>query len=184
MLWAADDARCPGRRRDDPADSRIVVCYGAANRDERVIPEPDRLDIDRPRVRHFGFGSARTFASGATARAMLKTILAPLLPALGEYELDLSEIGTRQTHDGARLLQAADQLEALMSDIRLDGDAFFEDPIRPTGGCGITIRRSGDEATGFWFLSRHADVIAALAAPDHFSSARGNALRRLRNASA
>ncbi|MFO1115410.1 MAG: cytochrome P450 [Beijerinckiaceae bacterium] len=75
-----------------PADSRIVVCYGAANRDERVIPEPDRLDIDRPRVRHFGFGFGPHICLGApTARAMLKTILAPLLPALGEYELDLSK---------------------------------------------------------------------------------------------
>lgn len=74
-----------------PANSRLVVCYAAANRDERAIPDPDRLDIDRPRVRHFGFGFGPHICLGApTARSMLKTVLKELLPALGEYELDLA----------------------------------------------------------------------------------------------
>ncbi len=85
-----------------PADSRIVVCYGAANRDERVIPDPDRFDFDRPRARHFGFGFGPHICLGApTARAMLKTILAPLLPKLGDYELDLSQ-SVRVKHMMAR----------------------------------------------------------------------------------
>ncbi|MFO1115411.1 MAG: cytochrome P450 [Beijerinckiaceae bacterium] len=63
-----------------------------------------------------------------------------------------------------------------MSDIRLDGDAFFEDPYPTYRRMRNNHPAFRDEATGFWFLSRHADVIAALAAPDHFSSARGNAL--------
>lgn len=85
-----------------PADSRIVVCYGAANRDERVIPNPDRFDMDRPRARHFGFGSGPHICLGApTARAMLKTILTPLLPQLGDYELDLSQ-SVRVKHMMAR----------------------------------------------------------------------------------
>jgi cytochrome P450 len=73
-----------------PADSRIVVVYASANRDERAIPDPDRFDIDRPRVKHFGFGAGPHVCLGApAARAMLKAILTPLLPALGDYELDL-----------------------------------------------------------------------------------------------
>lgn len=74
-----------------PADSRLVVCYGSASRDERVIPDPDRFDIDRARVRQFGFGSGPHICLGApTARAMLRTIMLPLLPALGDYELDVA----------------------------------------------------------------------------------------------
>ena len=75
-----------------PADSRLVVCYGAANRDERVIPEPDQFDIDRAKTRHFGFGSGPHICLGApAARAMLRTILTPLLPALRNYELDIAK---------------------------------------------------------------------------------------------
>lgn len=75
-----------------PTDSRLVVCYGAANRDERIIADPDRFDLDRPRARHFGFGFGPHVCLGAqTARAMLKTVLRPLLPALGEFELDLTQ---------------------------------------------------------------------------------------------
>ncbi|WP_027543532.1 cytochrome P450 [Bradyrhizobium sp. WSM2254] len=74
-----------------PADSRVVVCYGAANRDERAIQDPDRFDIDRPRARHFGFGYGPHICLGAnTARSMLKTILLTLLPAIKDYEIDLS----------------------------------------------------------------------------------------------
>jgi cytochrome P450 len=74
-----------------PADRRVVVFYAAANRDERAIENPDRFDIDRPKSRHFGWGSGPHICLGAqTARAMLRTILTVLLPALGEYELDLA----------------------------------------------------------------------------------------------
>jgi cytochrome P450 len=73
-----------------PTDSRIVVCYGSANRDERVIADPDRFKIDRPRTPHFGFGFGPHFCLGApAARAMLAAIFTPLLPALGDYDLDM-----------------------------------------------------------------------------------------------
>ncbi|MEY9538059.1 cytochrome P450 [Bradyrhizobium diazoefficiens] len=85
-----------------PADSRLVVCYGAANRDERVIPDPDTYDIDRGKTRHFGFGSGPHICLGApTARAMMRTIMTPLLPALGEYELDITN-AERVAHMMAR----------------------------------------------------------------------------------
>ncbi|MBR0754326.1 cytochrome P450 [Bradyrhizobium jicamae] len=74
-----------------PGNSRLAVCYGSANRDERVIADPDRFDIDRGKTRHFGFGSGPHICLGApTARAMMRTIMTPLLPALGEYELDIA----------------------------------------------------------------------------------------------
>jgi cytochrome P450 len=84
------------------ADSRLVVCYGAANRDERAISDPDKFDIDRGKTRHFGFGSGPHICLGApAARAMMRTIMTPLLPALGEYELDVAR-AERVAHMMAR----------------------------------------------------------------------------------
>jgi cytochrome P450 len=74
-----------------PADSRALIFYASANRDERVIPDPDRFDIFRSRARHFGFGMGPHFCAGANAaRLMLKDLMRDLLPYLGEYELDTS----------------------------------------------------------------------------------------------
>jgi cytochrome P450 len=39
-----------------PAGSRAIVFYGAANRDERKYPDPDRFDIRRRPGDHLGFG--------------------------------------------------------------------------------------------------------------------------------
>jgi cytochrome P450 len=75
-----------------PAESRLVLFYGSANRDERVIANADRFDINRSRVRHFGWGSGPHFCFGApTAKAMVRTILQEALPVLGDYELDMDK---------------------------------------------------------------------------------------------
>lgn len=74
-----------------PADSRALIFYASANRDERVIPEPDRFNIDRKRLRHFGFGMGPHVCAGANvARAMLRAMMEVLLPALGDYDLDIA----------------------------------------------------------------------------------------------
>ena len=39
-----------------PADSRITLCIGAANRDPAQFPDPDRLDVGRQPNRHIAFG--------------------------------------------------------------------------------------------------------------------------------
>lgn len=73
-----------------PANSRAVVFYASANRDERVIEDPDIFDIDRRRVRNFGFGMGPHHCAGAyVARAILKAIMEEALPVLGEYDLDI-----------------------------------------------------------------------------------------------
>lgn len=73
-----------------PAGSRAVALFASANRDERVIDEPDRFNIERKRVRHFGFGMGPHVCAGANvARGMLREIVDVLLPALGEYEVDI-----------------------------------------------------------------------------------------------
>jgi cytochrome P450 len=74
-----------------PAQSRLILFYGSANRDERAIPDADRFDIHRPRVRHFGWGSGPHFCFGApTAKAILRVVLQEILPALGDYELNVA----------------------------------------------------------------------------------------------
>ncbi|MEG3125991.1 cytochrome P450 [Sphingomonas sp. GB1N7] len=74
-----------------PADSRAIVFYASANRDERAIPDPDRFDIGRKRMRHFGFGMGPHVCAGSNAaRAMLQVILQEIMPVLGDYELDLA----------------------------------------------------------------------------------------------
>ena len=40
-----------------PAGSRAIVFYGAANRDERKYPDPDRFDVLRRPGDHMGFGA-------------------------------------------------------------------------------------------------------------------------------
>jgi cytochrome P450 len=39
-----------------PAESRITMCIGAANRDPAHFPDPDRLDLSREPNRHIAFG--------------------------------------------------------------------------------------------------------------------------------
>ena len=74
-----------------PEGSRAAVFYAAANHDENAIPAAATFDIERKRVRHFGFGLGPHVCAGApTARAMLGEMLKIILPALGEYELDVA----------------------------------------------------------------------------------------------
>jgi cytochrome P450 len=39
-----------------PEGARVLVMYGAGNRDERRYPDPDRFDIDRNPTDHLAFG--------------------------------------------------------------------------------------------------------------------------------
>jgi cytochrome P450 len=74
-----------------PAQSRLILFYGSANRDERAIADAEHFDVQRPRVRHFGWGSGPHFCFGApTAKAILRAVLQEILPVLGDYELDVA----------------------------------------------------------------------------------------------
>lgn len=52
--YIAQDTEISGVPLDEGA--RILVVYGAANRDERVFDAPDRFDITRKLNKHVGFG--------------------------------------------------------------------------------------------------------------------------------
>ena len=48
-----------------PAGATVLVLLGAANRDERKFPDPDRFDIERNPQDHVGFGYGIHYCLGA-----------------------------------------------------------------------------------------------------------------------
>ncbi len=71
-----------------PAGGRVVLVYGAANRDERRFTEPDRFNVTRGRFRHLGFGEGMHGCLGAPlARLEAKVALEEALPVLGDYTI-------------------------------------------------------------------------------------------------
>lgn len=63
-----------------PAGATILVLLGAANRDERKFPEPDRFDVERNPTDHLAFGYGIHYCLGAPlARLEGRTALEALL---------------------------------------------------------------------------------------------------------
>jgi cytochrome P450 len=71
-----------------PADSRMLLLLGSANRDERRYDDPDRLDLKRRPKRHFAFGEGIHFCLGAPlARLEARMIFSVLGERIPEYEI-------------------------------------------------------------------------------------------------
>ncbi|WP_223446185.1 cytochrome P450 [Pseudomonas sp. BF-R-19] len=71
------------------AGANLIVCLGAANRDENVFPEPDKFDIFRERKRHVAFGFGLHVCIGQhLARMELTMALNALLDRLPNLRLD------------------------------------------------------------------------------------------------
>jgi len=69
--------------------SQVLTCLGAANRDERHYPEPDRFDVARHADDHVAFGFGRHFCLGShLARLEATTALNALFDRLPNLRLD------------------------------------------------------------------------------------------------
>jgi cytochrome P450 len=67
----------------------LMLCYGSANRDESVFPDPDSFRIDRKPNRHLAFGYGGHLCLGQyLARMEMRILLEELLPRLDAVEID------------------------------------------------------------------------------------------------
>jgi cytochrome P450 len=73
-----------------PPGSALLFLVGAANRDDRRNPDPDRFDIHRSNVQHLTFGYGIHFCLGASlARLEGRVALDEVLTRFPEWEVDL-----------------------------------------------------------------------------------------------
>ena len=71
-----------------PAGEKVLLLYGAANRDGRRFAEPDVFDIRRKPGRHLALGQGRHFCLGASlARLEARVAFETLLDRAPNYEL-------------------------------------------------------------------------------------------------
>ena len=75
-----------------PAGSKVVLLTGAAGRDERKYPDPDRFDIRRTFDHHVSFGHGIHFCIGAAlARTEGRIALEETFRRWPTWDVDLDE---------------------------------------------------------------------------------------------
>jgi cytochrome P450 len=85
--YVAKDAEFHGQTV--PAGSALVAITGSGNRDERVFPDPDTLDVRRKFAHHLSFGYGAHFCIGAAlARLEGRVVLEELLDHIPEWHVD------------------------------------------------------------------------------------------------
>ncbi len=71
-----------------PADTRVLLMWGAANLDEREFPNPETFDIHRSPERHLSLGHGAHFCMGAAlARLEARVAFEELLTCMPEFEV-------------------------------------------------------------------------------------------------
>jgi len=76
-----------------PEGSRILLVYGAANRDERRWRQADALDVNRPSLPHLGFGHGIHLCLGAPlARLEVTAALSEFLRRFPGYQLEKTPV--------------------------------------------------------------------------------------------
>ncbi|KPL66810.1 cytochrome P450 [Erythrobacter sp. SG61-1L] len=68
------------------AGDAVMLCYGSANRDERMFPDPELYDITRKPKRHLGFGGGVHACLGSMlARVATQTVFEEFLAVMPEF---------------------------------------------------------------------------------------------------
>lgn len=90
-----------------PKGSFVVLPRGAANRDQRQFPDPDRFDLRRFNSgTHVGFGEGPTFCTGAAlTRAEVKIAFRELFRRFGEFRIRTLELGPTKLFWGPRAIE-------------------------------------------------------------------------------
>jgi cytochrome P450 len=71
-----------------PENVRVMILYGAANRDERHYPDPDRFDVRRENVDHVAFGTGTHACPGqGLARMEAHAVIEALARRVDKWEL-------------------------------------------------------------------------------------------------
>jgi cytochrome P450 len=89
-----------------PANSRAMVMYGSANRDERKWTEPERFDIRRKAAEQLAFGHGEHLCVGLPlARLEMRAILESLARRVKRFEVLDMERGLNNTLRGLKRLE-------------------------------------------------------------------------------
>jgi hypothetical protein len=82
-----------------PPGEKVLLLFGAANRDGREFPDPDRPDVERVNERHLAFGYGAPYCIGAAlARLMGRVAFEELTTRLGPVRIDVA--GGRRIRSG------------------------------------------------------------------------------------
>lgn len=102
---AADDLRVRGVTI--PRGAGVILLRGAANRDERQFPDPDRFDLRRANsATHIGFGEGATLCTGAAlARIEVRIAFRELFKRFGPFSLTRFEQGPTKLFWGPQALE-------------------------------------------------------------------------------
>ncbi|WP_067678016.1 cytochrome P450 [Nocardia miyunensis] len=80
-----------------PADARVLLLSGSANRDPRVFENPDRFDLDRDTGDAVAFGSGRHHCLGSNLGLLeLRIALQEIVLRIADFEVDPA--GLRRIH--------------------------------------------------------------------------------------
>jgi cytochrome P450 len=91
-----------------PAGNRVLLLYGAANRDARRFAEPDRFDVTRDARDHLAFGhGVHRCAGGHLAQLELESLLRALVARVRRIEVGEPEVLMSNMLRGWRSFAAA-----------------------------------------------------------------------------
>jgi cytochrome P450 len=91
-----------------PEGERVLILYGAANRDERRYPDPERFDVTREARDHLAFGhGVHRCAGGHLAQLELESLLRAVVARVDRIEVGAPEPLLSNMLEGYRSFRAS-----------------------------------------------------------------------------